>query len=61
MKKRLLAAGLAGILSLALAGCDDPDDGVEDDLGNGDVTETTMMTDTTMMTETTVTPTTAAG
>lgn len=60
MKKRLLAAGLAGILSLALAGCDDPDDGVEGDLGNGDVTETTMMTDTSM-TDTTVTPTTAAG
>lgn len=56
MKKRLLAAGLAGVLSLALAGCDDPDDGLESDLGNGDLTETTMMTDTLP-----TTPTTAAG
>lgn len=56
MKKRLLAAGLAGVLSLALVGCDDPDDGVEGDLGNGDVTETTMFPPTTM-----APPTTPAG
>ena len=59
MKKRLLAAGLSGVLSLALIGCDDPDDGLENDLGNGDLTETTMMTDTSMTLPTT--PTTAAG
>lgn len=59
MKKRLLAAGLSAILSLAVIGCDDPDDGIEDDLGNGDLTETTMMTETSMTLPTT--PTTAAG
>lgn len=58
MKKRLLSAGLAGILSLALVGCDDPDDGVvEDDLDTGGVTETTTMTETTVP----LTPTTAGG
>jgi hypothetical protein len=57
VKKRLLSAGLAGILSLALVGCDDPDDGVDDDLDTGGVTETTTMTETTVP----LTPTTAGG
>jgi hypothetical protein len=46
MKKRLTAIGLSAVLSLALIGCDDPDDGVEGDLGNGDnvITDTTPTT-----------------
>ena len=56
MKKRLLTAGLAGILSLALVGCDDPDDGIENDLG-GD----TMITETTLMPPASVPPTTGTG
>lgn len=57
MKKRLITAGLAGILSLALVGCDDPDDGIESDLGNGD----TMITQTTLMPPASVPPTTGTG
>ncbi|HSJ36424.1 MAG TPA: hypothetical protein VLB85_15365 [Acidimicrobiia bacterium] len=57
MKKRLITAGLAGILSLALVGCDDPDDGIDGDLGNGD----TMITQTTLMPPATVPPTTGTG
>jgi hypothetical protein len=56
MKKRLTAIGLSAVLSLALVGCDDPDDGVEGDL-NGD----NLITDTTLTPTTMLPPTTPAG
>lgn len=61
MKKRLMAVGLAGILTLGLAGCADEDDpDVESDLG----ATTTPLTDTTVpLTDTTapLTDTTVGG